>query len=288
MLEQPKNILFPSKEEALLAWARLVRSNREQAERFREAPEKPDFYAPTASIFEADPRRTADAALEILRDIVRPDDTWLDIGAGGGRYTLPLALSVGVVIAIEPSESMRSILYQGVKDNGIQNIRVIAGRWPVKEIPKVDVALISHVGYDIEDIGPFLDAMEASARRLCVAILRDAAPSSSADWFWPRIHGEKRKPLPSLREFLILQIARGRLYDVRLVTEQIHDHSHRKTVDSFLRQQLFIEENSEKDRRLKQLIEEQVKEQGGRFSLTRKSSEVGIVSWTPHLPESWA
>ena len=281
MLEQPKNILFPSEEEALAAWAHLVRGNREQAERFRETPEKPDFYAPTASVFKADPRRTGDAALEILRDIARPDDAWLDIGAGGGRYTLPLALSVREVIAIEPSESMRSILLQGAKDNGIQNIRVIANRWPAKGIPEVDAALISHVGYDIEEIGPFLDAMEASARRLCVAILRDAAPSSSADWFWPRIHGEKRKPLPSLREFLILQIARERLYEVRLITEQIHDHSHRETIDSFLRQQLFIEANSAKDRRLKQLIDEQVKEQDGRFSLTRQSSVVGIVSWTP-------
>ena len=33
------------------------------------------------------------------------------------------------------------------------------------ELPAADVALIAHVGYDIEAIGPFLDAMEAATRR---------------------------------------------------------------------------------------------------------------------------
>ena len=28
------------------------------------------------------------------------------------------------------------------------------------ELPVADVALIAHVGYDIEEIGPFIDAME--------------------------------------------------------------------------------------------------------------------------------
>ena len=55
-----------------------------------------------------------------------------------------------------------------------------------------DVALISHVGYDVEDIGPFLDAMEGSARRLCVAVLLERPPPTPADRLWPLIHGVER------------------------------------------------------------------------------------------------
>src|ERR1051326_6470475 len=98
--------LRPSPEQALLAWAERVRANREQGEHFREATPT-DFYAPIAGLFRADPRRSDDPALEALRAIVRPTDTLLDIGAGGGRYALPLALECREVIAIDPSDGMR-------------------------------------------------------------------------------------------------------------------------------------------------------------------------------------
>ena len=94
-------------------------------------------------------------------------------------------------------------------------MRIVAGAWPAAlaelgEPPVADVALIAHVGYDIEAIGPFLDAMEAAAPRLCVAMLTDRSPASVADPFWPLVHGEERVPLPALPELLELLRARGR------------------------------------------------------------------------------
>src|SRR5579864_9538562 len=101
--------LKPSAEEALGAWAARVRANREQVDRFREANPS-DFYAPVASMFRADPRRHDDPALDILLELVEPTDTLLDIGAGGGRYALPLALACHEVIALDPSAGMRQVL----------------------------------------------------------------------------------------------------------------------------------------------------------------------------------
>ena len=276
-----KDELNPSKEEALAAWAQHVRENREQAERFREGPERADFYSPTASVFKADPLRTDEAALDILHDMVRPNETWLDIGAGGGRYALPLARVVREVIAVEPSQAMLSILRQSMVEYGINNIRVIEERWPMKGPPVADVAIVSHVGYDIEDIGPFLDAMEASARRLCVAVLLDAAPSAISNPFWQRIHGESRIPLPALREFLILQLARGRLCEVRLTNRKAISYPNQERMQSFLRQQLFIEPGGEKDHLLEQLIRERAIKLDGRLGLSWKESVMGIVSWAP-------
>ena len=278
---QPRDVLHPSAEEALSLWARMVRANREQAERFREKPERSDFYAPTAAIFKADPRRIGETALDILRSIACGGETWMDIGAGGGRYALPLALIVREVIAVEPSAAMRSALLQGIQDYNIRNIRLIEGRWPVKDPPAADVALIAHVGYDIEDIGPFLEAMEASTRRLCVAIFTDRAPSSAAERFWPGVHGEKRHPLPSLREFLVLQVARGRLCEVRLATQPLPGYQNREMLLAFLRQQLFIEPDGAKEQVLKQLVEQEVKEKDGRFSLNPDPTTLGIVVWSP-------
>ena len=89
-MSQMPNVLRPSAAAALGDWAERVRANREQVERFREAAPA-DFYAPVAGMFRADPRRRDEPALEALRGLLKPTDTVLDIGAGGGRYALALA-----------------------------------------------------------------------------------------------------------------------------------------------------------------------------------------------------
>ena len=97
---------------AELAWADRVRRNRDQVDRHREVPDGPDFYGPVTSLFRADPRRTDEPVLEALLALARPDAIWLDIGAGAGRYALPLALHVREVVAIEPSDGMRAALVE--------------------------------------------------------------------------------------------------------------------------------------------------------------------------------
>jgi SAM-dependent methyltransferase len=275
------DILRPSAEQALAAWAERVRGNRDQAERLREAPERTDFYAPVAGAFKADPHRTDEPALDFLRDLVVPGETWLDVGAGGGRYALPLALLARNVIAVDTSESMLTVLTESMEETGIHNIRIARGRWPLAERPTADAALIAHVGYDIEDLGSFLDALEESAERLCVAILMARAPSAAAEPAWPLVHGEERIPLPGLPEFLAVLLARGRLFEVRLTTRPpMHYHS-RDVAMGFLRQQLFIEPGGAKDKRLEELAETLVTEQRSGFSVAREPTPVGVVSWAP-------
>ena len=268
--------LLPTAEEALRAWAARVRANREQVDQFREASAA-DFYAPIAGMFRADPRRRDEPTLEVLRELVRSTDTVLDVGAGGGRYALPLALVAREVVAIEPSEAMRRVLAEGMAEHDIRNVRAVSGRWPaVAGEVSGDVALMSHIGYDIEDIGPFLDAMDA-ARRLRVAVLLSQAPPTEADRFWPLIHGVERAALPSLPEFLSLLLARGRLFDVRLVDRSPQSYDQPDQALAWLRQQLWTAPGSEKDRLLERLARERLQERDGRFALSWEPVRVGIV-----------
>jgi SAM-dependent methyltransferase len=278
MTSSTADALRPSADEALQAWARRVRANREQVEQFREASPS-DFYAPLASLFRVDPRRRDEPTLEALRALVRPTDTVLDVGAGGGRYTLPLALVAREVIALDPSDGMLNVLREGMREHGIDNVDVRAGRWPTAAAGlSADVVLISHLGYDVEDIGPFLDAMETAARRVCVAVLLDHPPPTPADRLWPAVHGVTRAALPALPEFLALLLARGRLFEVRLLERGPQTYDQPTQVLAWLRSQLWTSPDGPKDLILQDVLRN-LQPRDGRYALAWEPARVGIVTW---------
>jgi SAM-dependent methyltransferase len=269
------------------SWADRVRANREQVDRIREVADGADFYGPVSSLFVSDPRRTDDLLLDAVVALARPAERWLDIGAGAGRFALPLALRVREVIAIDPSTSMLQALRAGMTSHGIHNLRVIGGRWPevmpdLGPPPIADVALIVHVGYDIEAIVPFVDAMERAARRLCVAVLMEHPPAALADPFWPIVHGEVRTALPALPEFIELLRSRARQPAVRFVDRQRRRFSDRAEVRRFLLHQLWVDPAGAKGGRLEAAMDGAIVEHAGGLELRHDAiSRLGVVTWDP-------
>ncbi len=277
------------------AWAERVRANREQVDRVREVPDGKDFYAPVTSLFRADPRRTDEPVLDLLRDLVEPGDTWLDIGAGAGRYALPIALLVREVIALDPSTGMLDTLRDQMAEFDVPNIRPVEARWPpdstltgaLGPFPIADVALIAHVGYDVEAIGPFVDAMDSAARRLCVAVLMERQPASVADPFWPPVHGETRVALPALPDFVELLRERGREPSVTVVEREPRTFETRSELDGVLRRQLWIADGGAKERRYHAALDHLVVEGDGGFRLRDQAPmPVGVAVWRPRTGAS--
>ncbi len=280
---------------AAVAWADRVRANREQVDRVREVADGADFYRAVTGVFRADPHRADDRVLEALRRLVQPGDVWLDIGAGGGRYALPLALVAREVLAVDPSPSMLAVLRELAAEHGIGNVRATEGRWPPEPgsslaselgvLPCADVALIAHVGHDIEAIGPFLDAMEAAARRACVAIMMERPPASLAEPVWLRVHQEPRAALPALPEFLDLLRARGSRPEVTVVETDAHRYASRDELVGFLRRQLWIADGGAKERRFDAAFAELAEETADGWGLRGTSAlTVGLIAWQP-VPE---
>jgi len=270
------------------AWAERVRANRDQVDSVREVPDR-DFYAPVSALFVADPRRTGEEALDALLALADPDETWLDIGAGAGRYALPLALHVNAVIAVEPSASMRNALRTGRAEHGLDNVTIVGAAWPAAlgelgEVPVADVSLIAHVGYDIEDIGPFLDAMETAASRLCVAVMTDQSPASVADPFWPIVHGVERVPLPALPELAELVRARGRSVDIERVERSPRTFDSFDGLATFVRRQLWVAEDGEKEQRFRNALATMAREtdDDGWTLATPPVGAIGLLTWSPN------
>jgi hypothetical protein len=179
-------------------------------------------------------------------------------------------------------------------EHGIENVEVFEGRWPdalaerselTSPLP-VDVSLIAHVGYDIEAIWPFLEAMERATTRECLALLMQRSPASAAEPFWPPVHGEERIALPALPAFADLLAAHGRMPEVRLLESERRRWTSRDEVEPFVRRQTWVRPGSDKDRRLQELLDEWLVEApDGTFELsTAEPLQVGLVAWAPAEP----
>ncbi len=263
------------------AWAARVVANREQVDRLREVPDGSDFYAPISNLFRADPLRDDDPVLDGLTAEARPDETWLDVGAGAGRFALPIARRVRDVVAIDASARMLAALDEIAAEHAIGNVRTILGRWPLAEPPSGDVVLIAHVGYDVEAIGPFIDALERAAHRRCLAVLMERQPASTIDPFWPLVHGEERVGLPALPEFLELLVARGARPEVTSLPRPPARYGTFDEVLAFARRQTWVAPDGEKDRRLVVALREQAVETAQGWTLPAPDMRIGIVGWTP-------
>ncbi len=270
-------------------WAERVRANRAQVDRLREVPDGPDFYGPISSLFRADPRRTDDAVVELLLTEAQAGDRWLDVGAGAGRFALPVAMRVREVIALDPSERMLTGLREIAAEHDIGNVRTVLARWPLADPGaadglRADVVLIAHVGYDVEGIGPFVRALEAAARRRCLAVLMERQPASTIDPFWPLVHGEARVPLPALPEFLELLRALGRTPDVTYLPRPASRYGTFEEVLAFARRQTWVAEGSDKDQRLVAAIRERAIETPEGWTLPAPDMRMGVVRWAPEAP----
>ncbi len=186
---------------AIETWGEMVRVEHEQSDR-RRGVRPADTWNRLAAQFKADPHRTDDTVVEELRSRMMPGETLLDVGAGGGRLALPLALTCPTVTAVEPSPSMCAVLRETALEYGIANVAIVESGWLEASVEPADVVLCSHVVYVIEDIGAFVRKMDNYARRLVLAVLFQSPPLSQTYGLWEQVHGEKRHALPALPEFL--------------------------------------------------------------------------------------
>jgi hypothetical protein len=181
---------------------------------------------------------------------------------------------------------MLDALRAGIAEHGIANIEPIEARWPPPDVASyaADVGLMAHVGYDIEAIGPFVEAFEDASARLCVAVLLERPPASLVARFWPAVHGEDRIALPALPDLVALLEARGAAPEVDRIALGRRSFDAREEVAAFVRRQLWVAPGGEKDRLAMALLDEWLEPgDDGSVGLAGAAPlEVGVVTW--HAP----
>ncbi len=263
-------------------WTEMVRAEHAQSDSMLKEEPPADSWSNSAQQFKADPRRTDNALVNHLRRVIAPGQTVLDVGAGGGRLALPLALDAQTVVAVEPSASMCRALREAAAEFNVENIEVVESGWLDAKVSPADVAICSNVLYVIQDIKAFVRKLEEHASEVLV-IMFQGPPQSQFYPLWQRVHGVPRLPLPSLPEFLEVLEQLGVNPSVDVVnTERNRGFDSLEAASEQIASRLYVMPDSPEMERLEAMLPEVLDENDGYFTIKDAIQlEPRVISWRP-------
>lgn len=203
-----------------------------------------------------------------LMEAVRKEDTALDIGAGAGRYALPLSTLAAQVTAVEPSAGMRAALEGAIAERGIDNLTVVPGAWQEASVAPHDVVLCAHVVYFVADIVPFIEKLDAAARRACYIYLRVDGREGPMLPLWEELFGGTFPSEPGFADLYPLLLSLGIRANVRITGDLGGGYVDLDEALVAARQQFGItEDQHEHDARMREYLREHLVDIGGRLNL---------------------
>jgi 2-polyprenyl-3-methyl-5-hydroxy-6-metoxy-1,4-benzoquinol methylase len=116
-------------------------------------------------------KQRPDPLLDFVLQSVDSNTSVLDIGAGSGRWTLPLAKSAGSVTAVEPAGDMLDILYSNLK-TARAKVEIIQATWEEAQVQAHDIIVCAHAMYSSPDLALFIHKMERFAGKTCYLAIR--------------------------------------------------------------------------------------------------------------------
>lgn len=132
------------------------------------------------------------------REAVPVGGVVMDIGVGGGASSLPLAPPAGLVVGVDENPAMLEVFAAAADRIGTAH-REVEGSWPAvaDRVEPADVVVCHHVLYNVADLGPFVAALTARARRRVVVELSAEHPLARLNPLWETIHGIERPTDPT-------------------------------------------------------------------------------------------
>ncbi|MEE8337197.1 MAG: class I SAM-dependent methyltransferase [Dehalococcoidia bacterium] len=193
---------------ALQRWSTLVRARREQMEAQLSASGGPpaDWWAGRSAMFArgiGDPAAAPPFGLRQIADRLSRSATLIDIGAGAGRYSVPLSRLLAHVTLVEPSPAMAEHARAAFAAAGRDNFTIVEREWPGPRVPRASAVLMANVLAPVEHLERFLrPALRRASEWLFIIHGSIGDDSAVADRIAEAFHGEPRIPNPGAAELI--------------------------------------------------------------------------------------
>jgi len=118
-------------------------------------------------------------------EAVREGSTVLDVGCGGGIAAFALTPPASHVIGVDYQTEMLAMFEVNAVKHGVA-CQTVEGLWPAVAAvtPSADVVTAHHVVYNVDDIVPFVRALDDHARVRVVLEMPDHHPLASMSEAW--------------------------------------------------------------------------------------------------------
>ena len=268
-------------------WHRLVTDRLEEMERLSPGlgsldcefwDRRADRYAANMPPADAD----GDPFLRPLRRFTSPSSTAIDVGAGTGRFTLPLAAGVRHVTAVDPSAAMRAILRREARRRGVTNLTLVPGTWEEADTAVADVAFSSFVLPLVADARAFLTKLDAAARRHAFLYLGAFSGDAVLDPLWRHFHGTPRVPGPSYIDAIAVLRECGVEPEVQVV--EIANRKRFPTIGEaveYYRDGLLLDDSPEVKDELEGLLASWLMGRKGALRSPMRTMPAAILHWMP-------
>jgi SAM-dependent methyltransferase len=184
---------------ALERWRRLLEARRIPDRILAAAPVSPygfptDLFRRRAETI----TRSGEATPTIARarEALPRRGSVLDVGVGGGATSLPLAAGLDLdiratsIVGVDGQQDMLDAFAATASELGVET-RTVLGTWPevAPVTPQADVVVCGHVFYNVQDLAPFVSALDEHARRRVVIELTREHPVAWMADLWRTFHG---------------------------------------------------------------------------------------------------
>ena len=225
-----------------------------------------------------------DPFLGTVRRSVGPTSTVLDVGAGAGRYALPLAAEVQEVIAVEPVPDLLELLAAQARELGVDNIRLVESRWENAGDLRADVVVCYGVIGGIEDGAGFMQKLDEAARK-SVFIGLGSGVDVLRDPLWPHFHGAPGPPAPSFLDAVAVLAELGIAPRVELLEYPTPVYDSLDDAVFAYRDLLQLPPTEEIDAELRNVLGLWlIRRSDGRFRVPGTTGTYAAVSWSPPGP----
>jgi SAM-dependent methyltransferase len=139
-----------------------------------------------------------------------PNGSVLDIGCGGGIGAFALTGKISRAIGVDHQQEMLDMFKENANSRNITT-SLHLGFWPAleKEVEIADVVVVHHVLYNVQDVIPFIRALNSHANKRVVIEIPQTHPLSTMNAAWKHFWNLDRPTDPTPQDLMAVLAEMG-------------------------------------------------------------------------------